>query len=142
MNTTILTGLAILIGAPALKDPPAKPPTIEGEWTVESSVAGGKDDGLLSKSPIDKIIITADRWIVVRNGVSSAGSEIAVDLKQDPPHLDIGVMGKGTGSRAVFKLEGDTLSVCYILGGAERPSKVESPLNSNLRLMTLKRIMK
>ena len=142
MNSIVLAGAALLLGAPALKDPPAKPPTIVGEWTVEASLLGGKDDGLMTRAPIDRIIITSERWIVVRNGQVSAGSEIAVDLKQDPPHLDIGVTEKGPGSKAVFKLDGDTLTVCYVSGGADRPTKVESPLNSNVRLMTLKRIKK
>lgn len=140
MYTLTLTTLAVALGAPALKDPPAKTPTIEGEWTVEASLSGGKDDGVMTRSPIDKIIITADRWIVVRNGMGNPGSEISIDTKQDPPHLTFGAAGVGGGgSKGIFKLDGDTLSVCYTLTG-ERPTKVESPLDSQIRLMTLKRI--
>jgi|SoiMethySBSTD1v2_1073268.scaffolds.fasta_scaffold181022_2 uncharacterized protein (TIGR03067 family) len=139
MNALFL-GLSLVAGAPALKDPPAKPPSVEGEWTVVSSVAGGQSDGVMEKNPIDKIVITADKWIVVRGGRPSTGSDITLDPKQDPPHLDLGWSGK-TGTRGIYKLEGDSLIVCYTLNG-ERPTKIESPPNSNVRMMTLKRLKK
>jgi uncharacterized protein (TIGR03067 family) len=137
----LFIGLALVAAAPALKDPPAKAPTIEGDWMVTASVAGGKDDGVMTKSPIDKIIITADRWIVVRGGMHPNGSEIAVDLKKSPPHLDIGVTPETRGCKAIFKLDGDTLTVCYVLSG-DRPTKIESPPDSQIRMMTLKRMKK
>src|SRR5262245_10115535 len=105
MNAIFL-GLSLMAAAPALKDPPAKPPTVEGEWTVVSSLAGGQSDGVMEKNPIDKIVITSDKWMVVRGGTPSAGSDITLDPKQDPPHLDLGWSGK-TGTRGIYKLEGD-----------------------------------
>jgi len=94
----------------------------------------------MEKNPIDKIVITADKWIVVRGGTPSTGSDITLDPKQDTPHLDLGWSGK-TGTRGIYKLEGDSLIVCYTLNG-ERPTKIESPPNSNVRMMTLKRLKK
>ena len=47
----------------------------------------------------------------------------------------------GGGCKAIFQLDGDKLSVCYVLTG-ERPTKIESPPNTQLRLMTLKRLKK
>ncbi|HEX3152582.1 MAG TPA: TIGR03067 domain-containing protein [Gemmataceae bacterium] len=138
---TLLIGLAISLGAPSLKDGPKPPASPVGEWTVEASVLGGKSDGILETSPIEKIVITADRWIVVRNGQASPGSEMTLDPKQDPPHLDLDPGGKGSGTKAVYKLEGDTLMVAYTING-DRPTKVESPPDSQIRMMTLKRVKK
>jgi uncharacterized protein (TIGR03067 family) len=137
----LLVGLALIAAAPALKDPPVKPATIEGDWTVRSSVVGGKSDGVMEKSPIDKIVITAEKWQVVRGGQPSHGTNLFVDPKKDPPHMDIGDGGKGTVCKAIYKLDGDTLTICYVLSG-ERPTKIESPEGSQVRMMVLKRIQK
>jgi uncharacterized protein (TIGR03067 family) len=140
MNPTLFAGLALIASAPGLKEPPGKPPGIEGEWTVESNLFGGKPDDRFERIPIDKIVITADKWIVVR-GKPSGGSDVVVDPKQNPPHIDIGVSGKGSLSRGIYKLDGDTLTVCCVVGD-DRPTKFESPPDSNVRMMTLKRLKK
>lgn len=139
MNSLLL-GLAVAVGAPAIKS--AKPdPSPVGEWTVEASLFGGKDDGVMRTAPIEKIIITADRWTVVRNGDTSVGSPIAFDPKKDPPELDFNP-GLGAGAiKGIYKLDGDTLTVCYAIDG-DRPTKVESRAGTQVRLMTLKRIKK
>jgi uncharacterized protein (TIGR03067 family) len=137
---TLLFGLAVAVGAPALKE--AKPdPSPVGEWTVESSVFGGKDDGVMREAPIEKIVITPDRWTVVRNGDLRGGSQIAINPKKDPPEIDFDPgMGAG-GIKGIYRLDGDTLTVCYTLRG-DRPTKVESPAGSQIQMMTLKRIKK
>jgi uncharacterized protein (TIGR03067 family) len=140
MNT-LFAGLALVAAAPGLKDAPAKPATLEGEWAVESSVVGGKSDGILEKSPIDKIVITADKWQVVRGGRSEYLANLYVDPKKDPPHMDVGGGERVEVCKAVYKLEGNTLTICYELG-SERPKKVESPEGSRIRMMVLKRIAK
>jgi len=140
--TTLFAGLALVVGAPALKDTPTKPPTIEGEWTVDSSLVGGKSDGVMEKDPIEKIVVTSDKWIVVRGGKPAYQTELTLDPKHDPPHLDLAAPGQGgKGAQAIYKLEADTLIICYILNG-DRPTKIESPPNSNVRMMTLKRLKK
>jgi len=142
MNPTLFAGLACIASAPGLKEPPPKPPSVEGEWSVESSLMGGKPDGLLEKNPIDKIVITTEKWVVVRGGIDSIGANLVLDPKQNPPHLDLNMPGgMGPGTKAIYKLDGDSLVVCYVTGG-ERPTKIESPPDSNVRMMTLKRLKK
>jgi uncharacterized protein (TIGR03067 family) len=138
MNTIVLNCIAFAFAAPALRDLPAEPATIEGEWAIESILLGGEDN-IRAQPPIDKIVITADRWIVVRRGIGNPGAEIAIDSKKNPPRIDIGITDGKVNSKGIFKLEGDTLMVCWVLDG-ERPKKFESPINSRIRLLTLKRI--
>jgi uncharacterized protein (TIGR03067 family) len=141
MSTTLFVGLAFIASAPGLKDPPGKP-NIEGEWTVESSLMGGKPDKTLEAQPIDKIIITANKWIVVRRGMQLPASNFVVDPKQNPPHLDFNPSIKEESrTPGIYKIDGDTLTVCYVIAG-DRPTKIESPLDSNVRMMTLKRLKK
>jgi uncharacterized protein (TIGR03067 family) len=140
MFPTVFAGLVLIAGAPALKDPPAKPPTVEGEWTVVSSLAGGKPDGVMQQNPIDKVVITSDKWIVFRGGKPAHETNLTLDPKQDPPHFDLAAPGQGgAGTKAIYKLDGDTLIICYVLGG-DRPAKLESPPDSNIRMVTLKRL--
>jgi uncharacterized protein (TIGR03067 family) len=141
MNAIFL-GLSLMAAAPGLKDPPAKPPTVEGEWTVESSLLGGKSDGVMEMYPIDKIVIADGNWYVVRGGDKGTGSTVVLDTKQNPPHLDLTYPGKGeVATKGIYKLDGDTLTLCYVLNG-DRPTKIESPPNSSVRMMTLKRLKK
>jgi uncharacterized protein (TIGR03067 family) len=142
MFSTLFAGLALVAGAPALKDPPAKPATVEGEWTVESVLVGGKPDGVIQQNPINKIVITSDKWIVVRGGKPAYETNLTLDPKQDPPHLDLAAPIQGADvTKAIYKLDGDTLIICYVQGG-DRPAKVESPTDSNVRMVTLKRLNK
>ena len=143
MNATLFAGLALIASAPALKDPPGKTPSIEGDWTVESSLVGGKSDGVVEERSIDKIVITAGKWMVIRGGVDTNPSNLVLDSKQNPPHLDLTLPGRtGKATQGIYKLNGDTLVLCYVLGGDERPTKFESPPDSNVRIMTLKRLKK
>ena len=139
MNT-LLVGLALAVGAPALKEAPKADPSPVGEWTVEESLLGGKPDGLMQRAPIDKIVISADRWTVVRKGQASGGVPIGLDPKANPPRLDFFSDGPASaGFKGVYRLDGDTLTVCYVLDG-HRPAKVESPPGSRVQLLRLKRI--
>ena len=68
-----------------------------------------------------------------------------LDAKTDPPSIDlIPPKAEKEGSlQGIHKLEGDTLMICFPKGGrSERPKKFESPADSNIVLMTLKRAKK
>ena len=95
MFPTLFAGLAMVAGAPALKEPPAKSPTVEGEWALQSALLGGKPDMTVLQNPVDKIIITSDKWIVVRDGKPSYETGITLDPKQDPSHLDLAAPTQG-----------------------------------------------
>jgi uncharacterized protein (TIGR03067 family) len=140
--TTLLIALAL--GAPAPKTD-AKPPADEhpliGEWIVDSHVSSGKPLPRLAKQ--EKVTITKDRWKV--KGVSEAESCLTIDPKKDPPTIDVWNPSQGDEkaltAKGIYKLEGDTLTVCYRLNG-DRPTKSESPPMSRVYMMTLKRVKK
>lgn len=89
MNTTLL-GLALVVAAPNLKEPPKKAPEIVGQWTVESMNLGGKQN---AKAPTEMIYeFTADgQWLIRRDGVTlkSAPREVKYDTKANPPTIDV-----------------------------------------------------
>ena len=137
--TPALLGLALTIAAPAPKEVPKPAATdnpLLGEWVVESHLSSGKPLPRFGKP--ERVIITRDLWKVEKE--LSAESNLSLDPKKDPPQIDIWVPAQGEESRArgIYKVNGDTLTVCYSLG-TDRPTKLESPARSGIWLMTLKR---
>lgn len=149
MNTTLL-GLALVVAAPNLKEPPKKNPEIVGQWTVESMNLGGKQN---ARAPAEMIYeFTADgQWLINRGGVvvKSVPREVKYDPKANPPTIDVvypeAAAGKGGTPRnmlGIYKVEGDMLTICFGASGGDRPTKFESEDGSRVMLMTLKRANK
>jgi uncharacterized protein (TIGR03067 family) len=144
MYSTLLIGLAISLGAPGAKDPPKKEVTIVGEWIGEKAVRAGKE------RPVPEggitFTFTADGKMTVKEGARDAkeGATYKLDTKKNPAEIDlIPPAGKDEPNiLGIFKIEGDTLTIC-IGGGSkeasERPTKFESAEGSKTMLMTLKR---
>ena len=142
MNSLLL---ALAIAAPAAKvDPKPTPPAdhpLIGEWIVDSHVSSGKLVAQIRKP--ERITITRDRWKIGVEGMTE--SCLSIDAKKDPPQIDIWVPTQGDDDPSccsgIYKLDGDTLTVCYRIG-RERPAKFESLPKSGNWLMTLKRVKK
>ncbi len=142
--TPLLVALALVAGAPNKKDPPAKdPPSIVGEWTGESAVAGGKP----KPAPDGGITFTfaADGKLFVREGNRDKPEEgtYKSDPKKSPGEIDLvpQLGGKAPTLQGIYKIEGDTLTLCFTLGG-ERPMEFASPAGSETMVITCKRAKK
>lgn len=136
--TTLLLTFAIVAPAPKA-EPKADHPLI-GEWLVETHVSSGKLLPRPGGKP-ERITITRDRWKIGVKGMTE--SCLSIDPKKDPPQMDIWVPTQGDEDpchcSGIYKLEGDTLIVCY-RNGRDRPTKFESLPKSGNWLMTLKRV--
>ena len=140
MNT-LLFGLALAVGAPALKEKD-KPPTIIGEWTIEESTVGGRP---AQPAPPG---ISANRWvfradgsraIVGPDGQEVVGGQFVADPKTG--NLDLDSTGQGNGSYlCLYKLEGDTLTLNVGWQKAPRPTALESAVGSQCSLYVMKRV--
>jgi len=147
MHSTLLIGLALSVGAPAAKEAPKKEaPSIVGEWIGEKVVSGGKDRPL----PEGGFIFTfmADGKLKVKDGANEKpdGASYKLDPKKTPFTIDIDAPGEKASMIGIFKIDGDTLTIC-ISGArgaedAERPTKFESPEGSRTILATFKRAKK
>ena len=145
MTTHLLVGLALVLAAPAKKDPPGKdPPSLVGEWVADKVVLGGQD---LAPQGVDamRIEFAADGTVTMRRGGQKpeAGAYKA-DPKKDPAQIDIIPPEKnGPPAYGIYKVDGDTLTLAVIPGkDMERPKKRESPAGSMVMLMTFKRAKK
>jgi uncharacterized protein (TIGR03067 family) len=149
MNATPL-GLALVVAAPNLKEPPKKAPEIVGQWVLEKMNLGGKEAG---RAAIEMVYeFTADgQWLIRREGVAmkSAPREVKYDAKASPPTIDViysqAAAGKGGPSRnmlGIYKVDGDSLTICFSGPDGERPTTFDSPDGSRVMMMTLKRAKK
>jgi len=145
MTVTVLAGLALTIGAPALKDPPAKAPNIVGEWDVESVTVNGMPSGIKGGT---KYTFTADgKWLIERSGKPIVGPDrgFKTDPKASPPKVDLisSTAAAGTLLLGIYKVEGDTLTICGRRGNdVERPTSFDDSEGSGTTVYVLKRAKK
>jgi uncharacterized protein (TIGR03067 family) len=143
-----LLALPLAVAAPLPKDPPKKePPSLVGEWVLESRTTGGVVGPPFTLSGGLRYTFPADGECVVSPGpgVPPGRYSFAADPKADPPALAL----RRPGPRAemavdgIYKVEGDTMTLCWdhAPGGA-RPKAFESPAGTQVRLYVFKRVKK
>jgi uncharacterized protein (TIGR03067 family) len=140
---SLLVGLAIVVGAPGKKDPPAKdPPSLVGEWAGESGLRGGKPE---NPPPGTTLTFTADGKVKFKEGNNERAEEgtYKADPKKSPAEIDIVPPDneKGPTILGIYRIEGDTLTLCFSMGG-DRPREFASPAGSQVMLITCKRAKK
>ena len=106
-------------------------PAIEGTWVVASAALGGKDLPLqaFQNSPL--------RMAGGRYAFQSDSGEYAVIPGAVPAALEVrGRQGPNAGKTipAIFKVQGDTLTICYDLSGTARPKDFRSEPGTQLFL--------
>src|SRR4051794_18181218 len=132
MNTTLVLGVALGLGAPALKDPPKKDASVVGEWEVESVGMNGPPTGV---GGLLRYTFTADgKWLIFKAGqelpLAGGTRTFTQDPKPNPPAVDLVTTRPGAAAErrllGIFKVEGDTLTICGTrTKGAERPKTFE-----------------
>jgi uncharacterized protein (TIGR03067 family) len=135
---------AVTAAAPGLKDPPSKGPDIAGEWECLERLIGGRPDPELRTQPA-QFTLAAGRWVSRTPG--GPGNEAVLDLdpRAEPPALTVYAAddpgrARGATLTAIYRLDGDTLTICYVLGRGPRPTDFESKAGTEIRLMTLRRV--
>jgi uncharacterized protein (TIGR03067 family) len=132
--TTVFLAVALVVAAPAPKDKKPDPGPIEGEWVIQSYVLGGREDNIERG---EKVRLSEGFLVVGEN----EKVRYTLDSKADPPRIDMTpVRGKHEPILGIYKLDGDSLVICFPKGGgADRPTKFESWVDSRIVVVTLKR---
>jgi uncharacterized protein (TIGR03067 family) len=142
MNANLLLGTALALGAPGLKDSPKKDLDIVGEWVLESITSAVK----LRQFTGDDIVYTFGRdgkWTIHQDGKKDANPNrgYKADSSAKPATIDwIPDVTAATPSReGIYKVEGDTLTMCIGLVKTPRPAAFVSTAESQSSLYVLKR---
>ncbi|HEX3152579.1 MAG TPA: TIGR03067 domain-containing protein [Gemmataceae bacterium] len=147
MTTSLLVGLALIVGAPAPKDAKKDAPTVVGDWVSDSIIDRGDADPNPGKLTLT---MTADGKLTIKEGKEEPEKlQYTVDSKKDPAEIDIlepvdNAVGNGMKTHTIpgiYKLEGDTLIIC-ISHKNDRPKTFTSTKADRTVLITLKRIKK
>jgi len=137
------TLLAFTLAAPALKDPPNKAADLAGEWVVDSLVYNGRPRPV-GKDPQRHVFAPDGTWTVYRGERKLNGNRAyRVYATTDPPSITLkfdAAEQDGPESDGIFKVTGNTLTLCYPQpGGTRRPTAFESAVGSRINLIILKR---
>ena len=114
-----------------------------GKWKLEKAELGGKDILALFKD-LKFEIPESGKYKLEFGGQKDEGT-FTVDPSKKPAEMDItGVEGanKGKTIKAIYKLDGDTVTICYGLGGGDRPTKFETKEGTMQFLAVYKREQK
>jgi len=138
MTPTLLLGVALGLGAPALKEK-EKPPSLVGEWAIEESTVGGKPTAP-GTNP-NRWVFRADgtRSILTPDGKELVGGAYTSDVKAGTLDLD-GKQPIDAQYLCLYKVDGDTLTLNVGWQKAGRPAALESPMGSQCTLYVMKRV--
>jgi uncharacterized protein (TIGR03067 family) len=117
-----------------------KDDTIEGTWLPSEAELGGQ------KFPEDlrkaiRLVVKGDQYTAIV-GMKPDRGTCKLNPAARPKELDItGTDGpnKGKTILAIYERDGDTLRVCYDLGGKSRPAEFKTKEGTRLFLVTYKR---
>jgi len=164
MRVRLLPLLAALLAASAAgfaPVPKAKPKKaeekklsvkdLEGNWSVVS-YEYRTARGTSTSTPYDKVEIKGGSWVQTRampNGrtARTVPYAITIDVSKSPATLDMeyaranvkGAAPVSSVRKGVFRLEGDRLTVSYVLGGNDRPASVDGEMAVSQYRWVLKR---
>ncbi len=131
----LFLALAVSVGAA-----PEDTKSLDGTWLPTSAeMAGAKLSDEVVKSI--KLILKGDKY-TVHAGKSVDEGTVKSDKSKKPYTMDIvGTEGpnKGKTILAICELDGDTLKICYDLGGKDRPKEFMTKEGTQLFLVTYKR---
>ncbi|HJZ93158.1 MAG TPA: TIGR03067 domain-containing protein [Gemmataceae bacterium] len=143
MNATVLAGLALVVSAPALKEPPKKPHELTGEWVMESTTVAGTT----RPAPGGELVyeFTKDeKWLIRRaeKELAAANRGYKADPKAETPTIDLMTdvtRPDVTRREGIYKIEGDTLTICLANVKQPRPTRFESTAGDRNLIYVLKR---
>jgi len=138
-----MLGVVLVVGAPALRPPAKAPPapSLVGEWEFVAEVEDGEPE---PGSPGQTLVFAADgMFLAHQDGRCEGAGTYETDPGADLPAVDLVEHGAGGTMSGIWKVQGDTLTMCVARdakGG--RSSAFIAPPGSDWVLVTLKRVKK
>lgn len=140
-KTTMFAIVASLLSLPAAwaGDEAADCKAMQGTWLASTAELGGKPFPEQFRKSL-KLSIKDDHYTVMAE--SKDEGTLKLDAGKSPKTMEIkGTQGPNQGKTipAIYKIEGDTLTICYNLGGKDFPTEFVSKTGTKLFLVEYKR---
>lgn len=136
---TALVALAPVTAAPIEEDKDAakaEMTKLNGAWKVTSMILLGKE---LDSAENGDVVIFKDGDYKWEKGLGLPGKITSIDPTKKPKEIDY-EMTDGTKTKAIYKLEGDTFTDCFVLGGGDRPTEFKSTEDNKVMVITYKKV--
>ena len=111
-----------------------------GKYGVQKAELGGKD--LTEPLQVLKFEVAEGGKYTASHGEMIDAGSFTVDPTKTPKEMDVKPTGgplKGKLVKAIYKLDGDVLTICYDHTGGDRPTKFESKPDTTVLLVSYKR---
>ncbi|MFL5339103.1 MAG: TIGR03067 domain-containing protein [Gemmataceae bacterium] len=132
--------LLVSLAAVSLGDDAKDRKGMDGTWLATTAEMAGQPLADQVVKSI-KLVMEGDKYTVTV-GTNPDHGAVKLDSAAKPKAMDIqGTEGpnKGKTILAIYELNGDTLRICYDLGGKNRPTEFKTKPDSQLFLVTYKR---
>jgi uncharacterized protein (TIGR03067 family) len=142
MILVFVLGSGLTLGAPAPKEVPKHNSPIVGQWQLTR--VDGEIEGLKGRSSCMEIFTAEGIHIVenrVGNEVSVLRGRYAVDVNGKKDHIDFPSGNTNDVMMGIFKIEDNTLVICFQLkNGGPRPKEFKI-VENELRLFEYRRVV-
>ena len=132
--------MVVLFLGVARADDAADLKAMVGKWRLDKAEIGGKD--ITEHLKEMKFEIFAGGKYLAQVGEEKDAGTFTVDAAKKLREMDVKPTGgplKGKLVKAIYKLDGDTLTMCYDHDAGDRPKAFESKPDTNLLLLVYKR---
>jgi uncharacterized protein (TIGR03067 family) len=145
MSRKLLLVLAVgfLLGAEGKEDALKK---MQGEWQVIGLEGEGRKAAEAEVKKADyRLFINGNKFTYKIAGKDSLEGTIEINPDKNPKTLDAkgkSPDGKEEKSVGIYEIDGDTMRVCFVPEGTERPTKFETKAGSKAAIITYQRVKK
>lgn len=111
---------------------------LNGSWKLTSITFQGKE---IDPKEEGDTVTFKDGEFKWEEGFGLPGKITSIDPSKKPKEVDYET-NDGAKCKAIYKLDGDTFSDCFILVGGDRPKEFKSAEDNNVMILVYKRVKK